>query len=79
MRDFDDVQPVSRWRPNPDVAKVLAALVTMNNRVSGVYETELGIRMILVADQDQIIATATNPTPYTDTPGDIGSNPAYID
>ena len=65
--------------PNPDVAKVLAALVTMNNRVSGVYETELGIRMVLVANQDQIIATATNPTPYTDTPGDIGSNPAYLD
>jgi hypothetical protein len=63
----------------PDVAKVLAALVTMNNRVSGVYETELGIRMVLVANQDQIIATATNPTPYTDTPGDIGSNPAYLD
>ena len=64
---------------NPDVAKVLAALVTMNNRVSGVYETELGIRTVLVANQDQIIATTTNPTPYTDTPGDIGSNPAYLD
>ena len=64
---------------SPDVALVLAALVTMNNRVSGVYETELGIRMVLVADEDQIIATANNPTPYSDTPGDIGSNPAYID
>jgi hypothetical protein len=65
--------------PSPDVALVLAALVTMNNRVSGVYETELGIRMVLVANQDQIIATTTNPTPYSDTPGDIGTNPAYID
>ncbi|HEX8936068.1 MAG TPA: zinc-dependent metalloprotease family protein, partial [Pseudonocardiaceae bacterium] len=64
---------------DPDVAKVLAALVTMNNRVSGVYETELGIRMVLVANQEAIIATSTNPTPYTDTPGDIGTNPAYID
>ena len=64
---------------NPDIAMVLAALVTMNNRVSGVYETELGIRMVLVGDEDAIIATATNPTPYTDTPGDIGSNPAFID
>jgi hypothetical protein len=64
---------------SPDVALVLAALVTMNNRVSKVYEDELGVRMVLVNDQDQIIATATNPTPYSDTPGDIGSNPAYID
>jgi hypothetical protein len=64
---------------NPDVALVLAALVTMNNRVSGVYENELGIRMVLVAGQEAIIATSMNPTPYTDTPGDIGTNPAYID
>jgi hypothetical protein len=63
----------------PDVNLVVAALVTLNNRVSGVYETEFGIRMILVANEDQIIASATNPTPYTDTPGDIFTNPAYID
>ena len=65
--------------PTMDVPKILAALVTMNNRVSGVYETELGIRMILVAKNDQIIATTTNPTPYTDTIGDIATNPPYID
>ncbi|HJT82226.1 MAG TPA: zinc-dependent metalloprotease family protein, partial [Chthoniobacterales bacterium] len=63
----------------PVVADVLAALVTMNNRISGVYETELGIRLILVGNNDLIIASATNPTPYTDTPGDIGTNPPYID
>ena len=61
------------------VADVLAALVTMNNRISGVYETELGIRMVLVGNNDLIIASATNPTPYSDTPGDIGTNPPYID
>ena len=64
---------------NPVVADVLAALVTMNNRVSGVYETEFGVRMVLVANQEAIIATASNPTPYSDTPGDIGPNPAFID
>ncbi|HKQ40687.1 MAG TPA: M12 family metallo-peptidase [Verrucomicrobiae bacterium] len=63
----------------PNVAQVIAALVTLNNRVSGVYETEFGIRMILVGDEDLIVATATNPTPYTDTPGDIQSNPLFID
>ena len=62
-----------------EVPKILAAIVTMNNRVSGVYETELGIRMILVENQEVIIATTTNPTPYSDTPGDIGTNPAYLD
>ncbi len=65
--------------PNPNVAQVMAALVTLNNRVSGVYETEFGIRMIYVANEDQIIATVSNPTPYTDTPGDIQTNPTYID
>ncbi|MBA2431697.1 MAG: hypothetical protein H0V56_06220 [Chthoniobacterales bacterium] len=63
----------------PNVAQVLAALVTMTNRVSGIYETELGIRMVLVANQEQVIASATNSTPYTDTPGDIFTNPAYLD
>ena len=64
---------------DPDFRKVLAALVTMNNRVSGVYETELGIRMILVNGQELIIATRNNPTPYTNTAGDINTNPPYLD
>jgi reprolysin-like metallo-peptidase family M12B len=63
----------------PVVADVLAALVTMVNRVSGVYETEFAIKLVLVANNDLIIASATNPTPFTDTPGDIFSNPPYID
>jgi hypothetical protein len=64
---------------DPNVPEVLAALVTMNNRVSGVYETEFGVRMVLVANTEAIITTPTNPGPYTDTPGDIQSNPAYLD
>lgn len=64
---------------SPDLAQVMAAVATMNNRVSGVYEIELGIRMILVANEDLVIATATNPTPYSDTPGDIYTNPPFLD
>ena len=64
---------------NPNVAQVMAALVTLNNRVSGIYENEFGIRMIYVANEDQVIATTSNPTPYTDTPGDIQTNPTYLD
>ena len=64
---------------DPDLGKVLAALVTMNNRVSGVYETELGIRMILINAQELIISTRSNPGPYTDSQGDISTNPPYLD
>lgn len=65
--------------PTMVVEDILAALVTMVNRVSGVYETELAMKMVLVANNDQIIATVMNPTPFNDTPGDIFLNPAYLD
>lgn len=65
--------------PTMVVADILAALVTMVDRVSGVYETEWAIRLVLVADNDLVIATTTNPTPFSDTPGDIFINPAYLD
>jgi hypothetical protein len=56
---------------NPNAAQVMAALVTMNNRVSGIYETEMGIRMVYVPNNNLLITTLSNPQPYTDTPGDI--------
>jgi hypothetical protein len=64
---------------NPTVPEVMAALVTLNNRVSGIYEKELAIRMVLVADNDLLIATVDNPQPYTDTPSDLEANPTNID
>jgi Metallo-peptidase family M12B Reprolysin-like len=64
---------------NPVVEEVLAALVTMNNRVSGIYRRELGIRMVLVANNDEVISTTANPGPYTDTPADIELNGPYLD
>lgn len=43
----------------------LAAIVTAINRVTGIYESELGIRLELVADSDLIIYTNTVTEPYS--------------
>jgi len=48
------------------VANGLAAVTTAMNRISGIYESELGIRLELVADNDQIIYTDPANDPYTD-------------
>ncbi|PQO26037.1 hypothetical protein C5Y96_21540 [Blastopirellula marina] len=48
------------------VANGLAAVTTAMNRISGIFETELGIRMELVANNDQIIFTDPANDPYSD-------------
>jgi len=47
------------------VPAALAAIVTAINRVSGVYESECGIRLVLVAQNDRIIYTNTATQPYS--------------
>lgn len=47
------------------VVNGLAAVVTSINRVDGIYEREVAVRMVLVANNDQIIYTDGTKDPYT--------------
>ena len=50
-------------------ASGLAAVVTAINRVSGVYETEVSVRLSLVANNNIIIYTSSTGDPYTNNDG----------
>ncbi len=51
------------------VGNALAAVVVSMNRVNGIYERDLGVRMLLVADNDQIIYTNPSQDPYSNSNG----------
>ncbi|WP_312343115.1 reprolysin-like metallopeptidase [Chryseobacterium binzhouense] len=57
--------------PSPTVAQTLSAIVTTVNRVNGVYEQDLAVRLILVANQTSIIFTNPSTDPFT------GNNDAF--
>lgn len=60
-------------QPNPTVAQALAKIVTTANRVNGVYEKELSVRMVLVAAENSIIFVDSIADPFTgnDDPGTL--------
>ncbi len=47
------------------VVDALSAMVTTMNRVNGIYERDAAIRMVLVANNDQIIFTNPDTDPFT--------------
>lgn len=63
------------------VAGALAAIVTSTNRITGVYEQDLSVRMVLVANNNLIIYTNASTDPYTNTNGStmLGQNQSNLD
>jgi hypothetical protein len=48
----------------PTVAQTLAKIVTSVNRVTGVYETEVAVRLILVATETMVVFTNASTDPF---------------
>ncbi len=59
---------------------VLSAIVTSLNRVSGVYESEVSIRLTLVPNNDTLIFLNSATDPYTNSSGSnmLGQNQATV-
>ena len=49
----------------PTMAQTLAKIITSVNRVDGVYETEVAIRMVLVATETNVIFTNASTDPFS--------------
>ncbi len=49
----------------PTIAQTLAKIVTSVNRVDGVYETEVAVRLVLVATQTNVIFTNAASDPFS--------------
>ncbi len=68
---------------SPTKACVAAELVVAMNRVNGIYEREVAVRMTLVANNDAVIYLDKDTDPYTDGPNSggtlLGENQSNLD
>lgn len=64
-----------------DAAIVLAEVVTAVNRVNEVYERDVSVRLLLIADTDDIFYYDGNTDPYTNNSGStmLGENQSNVD
>ena len=61
------------------VAAGQAAIVTALNRVNAIYENEVAVRMVLVANNNQLVYTNPATDPYANDTSDIDANRTNVD
>lgn len=63
----------------PSKALSLSAITTTVNRINGVYEREVGVTMVLIGSNDDVIYLDGATDPYSNSNADMGTNQTNLD